>query len=436
MKRIRRALLMFSLFMLLVLYGFICLSKRNEYQQRDIVYYNDKLKLIEEAYINGMSEKNIERNYNCRIVLSKELIDPELTDLYRKNAFVVDFAPNGEYIGKVAWLQDYNSFNHVRETFLYDAIMLWAFIFIGVICLLIHEYMAVVKPIKELVDFSQQIAKGNLDEALPIHKDNLFGSFVEGFDIMREELKAARKREIESEIARKELITQLSHDIKTPLAVISATCEVLDLKLRRRMNQKKIDEPEKNDLEDAIGKVEVISRKADTVSALMSNVMHATLDELEHIEVDVREENSSVVEKLIQNVTGYGNIVIQQHIPPCLIYVDKLRMEQVIDNVISNSFKYAGTDINVMFAETEDVIMADGSRGRFIKIIIKDNGPGVDEDELALIAEKYYRGSNSSGQNGYGLGLYLVRLYMEKQGGGMEYYNDNGFVVELLLRKV
>ena len=58
------------------------------------------------------------------------------------------------------------------------------------------------------------------------------------------------------------------------------------------------------------------------------------------------------------------------------------------------------------------------------------------EDELPLVIEKYYRGSDSKEKTGYGLGLYLVKWYMEKQGGGMEYYNDNGFVVELLVKKV
>ena len=111
-------------------------------------------------------------------------------------------------------------------------------------------------------------------------------------------------------------------------------------------------------------------------------------------------------------------------------------MEQVIDNIIGNSNKYAGTDIRVSFSQTEDMPMADGSKACFLKITIRDSGPGVDKDDLPLIAEKYYRGANSSKQTGYGLGMYLAKTYMEKQGGGMEYYNDNGFVVELLLRKV
>ena len=58
------------------------------------------------------------------------------------------------------------------------------------------------------------------------------------------------------------------------------------------------------------------------------------------------------------------------------------------------------------------------------------------EEELGQITGKYFRGSNAAGQEGYGLGMYLVKWYMEKQSGGLEYYNDDGFVVELLVRKV
>ena len=111
-------------------------------------------------------------------------------------------------------------------------------------------------------------------------------------------------------------------------------------------------------------------------------------------------------------------------------------MEQVIDNVIGNSRKYANTDIEVSFDEVTDMMMSDGKFGSFIRVTIRDFGPGVSEEDLPLIAQKYYRGHNSSEYSGYGLGMYLVRLYMEKQGGGMEYYNDNGFVVRLMLPKV
>ena len=160
------------------------------------------------------------------------------------------------------------------------------------------------------------------------------------------------------------------------------------------------------------------------------------MEELELIEVKAEEENSTEIEEFIRKLDGYGKITIEDHIPPCLVLMDRLRMEQVIDNVIGNSHKYAGTEIKVSFDHMNDVMMGDGSTGSFVCIKISDSGPGVSEDDLPLIAEKYYRGHNADKNNGFGLGLYLVKCYMDKMGGGMEYYNDNGFTVELMVRKV
>ena len=105
-------------------------------------------------------------------------------------------------------------------------------------------------------------------------------------------------------------------------------------------------------------------------------------------------------------------------------------MEQGIDNVVSNSYKYAGTDIHVSFEEVKAV------PSRFIKVTIRDFGPGVSNEELPLIVEKYYRGKREKNKPGYGLGMYLVNRYMELQHGGLQYHNDGGFVVELFVAKV
>ena len=223
-----------------------------------------------------------------------------------------------------------------------------------------------------------------------------------------------------SEKARKSLVTDLSHDIKTPVSVIKAACEMLELKIGKNESL------EENEKADAIGKITVISDKAETINSLMSNVMHYTLEELEELKVNVKDENTQEVTRIFSNLMGYDNIIMDNEIKLCIVKMDKLRLEQVIDNVVGNSNKYAGTDIHVDFSEAEN---------DFIKIRIRDEGPGVKEDELPLLTEKYFRGSNSEEQTGYGLGLYLVKWYMDKMGGGMEYYNDNGFVVELFLKK-
>ena len=267
-----------------------------------------------------------------------------------------------------------------------------------------------------------------------MNKNNGFVDFTEGFDIMREELKASKAREIEAENLKREMVAELSHDLKTPIATIQATCEVLNLQAARKKDNCT---PERlKELEDLEEKIGFITKKADMINELIKNVFRATLDDMDEIKVSVEEYGSTIIEDYFKSLKEYGNIILDNHIPECLIYMDRLRMEQVVDNIVGNSYKYAGTDIHVSFGETEEMTDKQGNKIKFLRITVKDSGPGVPESDLPLISEKYYRGNNAKERTGYGLGLYLVKNYMERQGGGMEYYNDNGFTVELLVKKV
>ena len=319
------------------------------------------------------------------------------------------------------------------QTFKYQLIM-WGTMLITGYLLLFVIYNLELKPIIELQDFAAEIAKGNLDVPLPMRRYNSFVEFTESFDIMREELKASKQREIEADNAKRQLMAELSHDLKTPVATIRATCEVLQMQIAMAKKKEEGTVPEYiKGLEEKIG---YITNKAEVINELMQTVLHAAIDDLKEVTIKPVEVESMVIEDLFMSLTEYGKIVLDDHIPECLVYMDKLRMEQVIDNIVGNSYKYAGTDVHVSFDETDDIPGPDGKNQRFIKVIIRDEGPGVPEDDLPMIVEKYYRGGNSKEKSGYGLGMYLVNLYMERQGGGMEYYNDKGFVVELMVRKV
>ena len=391
MKWIGKILAAFILLMAAALVIFLVTFGQKKYKERDMVYFNDLLYELSDDYKAGASIEELEKKYECDIVLKTENISLELTDYYSKGALVLDLSPDGEYIGKVVWNDHYSENEKDNNEIKRLVITFWTVILIVGSCFIFLIYFTLIKPVNEMNEFASEIAKGNLDIELPIHKRNLFGTFTESFDMMREALRASREREIESEKARKELVAALSHDIKTPIATIKAACEVLD-----------------------------------------------TLEELEKIEVSVKEENSALIEEYLGRTENTGNVILENHIPRCLVYLDRIRMEQVIDNIIGNSRKYADTDIRVNFSE----ITVEGGKsenkeaGNYIKIKISDNGPGVPEEELPLITEKYYRGSDVRDKTGYGLGMYLVKLYMDKQKGGIEYYNDNGFVVELLVKKV
>ena len=320
-----------------------------------------------------------------------------------------------------------------NRVFIYFCI-LWLVIFVLGYLLLYIIYRRELKPVLDLQSFANDISKGNLDVALPISRNNGFINFTESFDLMREALKEAKDREIEAENTKREMVAELSHDLKTPIATIQATCEVLSAQIA--MNKKSNDTDNTKAILNLEEKLQIISNKAELINQLIQSVFKATLEDMNEIDVSVDEYPSVIIGEYFKGLKDYGKIIMDDQIPECLIYMDKLRMEQVIDNIVGNSYKYAGTDIHVNFTETEDYIADTGKKINYIKITIRDSGPGVPEADLPLVTEKYYRGNNAKDRNGYGLGLYLVKTYMERQGGGFDYHNDHGFVADLYVKKV
>ena len=404
---------------------------RLQYKGRDITIYNDRLQSMQQEYTAGASFDVLEEKYGCHIISATSLTDTELSKYYGRNALVVDFAPGGEYLGKAVWDDSTEDYGKDRDRIFITALIFWGILLVLGGLLILWMYLRMVRPVQELSDYATEIARGNLDVPLPIRRNTLSEGFTESFDLMREELKASRDREAQAEKAKKELVAELSHDIKTPVATIQATCEVMEMKLQKKLGDDQ--QPltlTPDELEDMTTKLRSISGKTATIDQIMGDVFRTTMEDLDRIQVEPVEESTELIEAYFRNMKNYGRIILDSSIPRCLVYMDRLRMEQVIDNVIGNSHKYAGTDIHVSFEEVQDV------GGTFIRIRISDNGPGVDEEDLPLITEKYYRGKLAAEQSGYGIGMHLVKSYMEKQGGGLEYYNDNGFVVELLVRKV
>ena len=96
-------------------------------------------------------------------------------------------------------------------------------------------------------------------------------------------------------------------------------------------------------------------------------------------------------------------------IPECLLCADRIRLQQVFDNIFANSYKYADTRIQVS-AKKE---------AQSLCIFIEDYGKGVKEKELPVLKEKYMRGSNTGNIEGAGLGLYISDSFMKEMGGNM-----------------
>lgn len=385
-----------------------------EVYEIDMLELNEKVYDISKELQTGKTPEELEKRYDCRIVLRSEDSYESENNMYIRNGYsVFDYAVDGEIEGKIAFQARKDEYELRKDREKADlALMTLLALVLGLSVLGVVWYLYV-RPFSELKVFAEHVSKGNLNVPLKMQKRNYFGAFTESFDRMREELKKASDRENEANRSKKELVAELSHDIKTPVATIKATCEVMEIKCK---------DP------DVLEKVEVIKAKANSVDKLIDNMFKATLEELEELKVEPTEESSMILADMISELRFYGTVETRNEVPECLILVDKLRLEQVIDNIAGNSFKYAGTPLEIEFVSDEQEM----------HILFMDRGPGVPEEEISLLTTKFYRGSVASGKDGSGLGLYLASVFMERMGGGLEVRNRDGggFVVEIVLKKV
>ena len=269
-------------------------------------------------------------------------------------------------------------------------ILLSVMILLGVLFYFYVEN-SIMKPFYKLKAFTGRIAVGDLDTPLTMVKSNAFGKFIESFDIMREELKAARERENELKRKEREILASLSHDIKTPLAGIRIICDILSVKATDSY---------------VLDKVDTISQKTNEIDMLVSDLLAASLDDMGELTVECSDESSQVLRELVI-ASDPKELVTQGEIPECLVSIDKKRMLQIISNVIGNSYKYADTPIEISYCVSED----------YLRMTISDHGSGVSADELPLITNKFFRGSGAKDKNGSGLGLYIASELMGRMKG-------------------
>lgn len=262
---------------------------------------------------------------------------------------------------------------------------------------LLYLRHVIILPFQKLKQFAQRVAGGNLEVPLEMDRENLFGAFTESFDLMRTELKKARLAEAAANAAKKELVAQLSHDIKTPIASILAVSEVgatisSDEKTKENYLQ--------------------IMQKAEQINTLITNLFTATLEDLQKLPVVPVDMNSQELHAMLVRA-DYLHRATLPDIPPCLIYADGLRLQQVLDNLFANSYKYANTEIQV-------AVKLDSS---WLRIEIEDRGGGVDPVELPILKEKFQRGKNAIGIEGAGLGLAIAESFMKGMQGGLAIQN-------------
>ncbi len=396
-----------SLCLIFIAIGAVCLGigLSFDYKKVDTVYINEVVQGLD----FGTEPKEIVYHYalidKTGEVLKSSKDVPEMaieTRLSRALAdgdIVVDYGDK-----KIIFYTESNArFYSMRNTLIW--IVEVSFVVLGLAmaigCYFI--YKRTVKPFNSLKSFAQEVAKGNLDSPLILDKYMSFGAFGEAFDIMRNNLRESRIAEQSVYMERRRLLQEIGHEIKTPLSTIKAVAEC-------------------GFAVDGNENYTVISNKANAIDNLVNDFYQKALEEEGQLNVFITKQSQEDFKKLITECDYNGKIVFGDDIS-CNILYDKNRMIQIVDNIIANSYKYADTDIKV------DMTL----QGEQLKVKFKDNGDGVVPEQLSYIMDRFYRGEKTEEKLGQGLGLNICRKLVIRMGGDMNCYNDNGFVVELIL---
>ena len=292
--------------------------------------------------------------------------------------------------------------------------------------LMMWVYGSVVRPLGHLQEATKKIRDGNLDFALEVESDDEIGQLCQDFEEMRLRLKESAEEKVQYDKENKELISNISHDLKTPITAIkgyvegiidgvASSPEKLDKYIRTIYNKA-------NDMDKLIDELTFYS-KIDTNKIPYTfskiNVASYFRDCVDEVGLEMEARNIEL---------GYFNYVDED----VMVIADAEQMRRVINNIISNSVKYIDKKNGIINIRIKDV-------GDFIQVEIEDNGKGIAPKDLPNIFDRFYRtdSSRNSSQGGSGIGLSIVKKIVEDHGGRIWATSKEGIGTEIhfVLRK-
>ena len=292
--------------------------------------------------------------------------------------------------------------------------------------LIIWIYRAVSVPLQKLQKAARNIKEGNLDFEIKAENDDEIGLLCKDFEEMRLRLKAQAEEKVAFDRENKELISNISHDLKTPITAIKGYVEgimdgVADTPEKMERYLKTVYN-KANDMQRLIDELTFYS-KIDTnripYNFRKINVSDYFGDCAEEVGLDLGAKNI---------VFQYANYVDEQ----VMVIADPEQIRRVVNNIISNSCKYFDKSQCFINMRIKDV-------GDFIQVEIEDNGKGIATKDIPYIFDRFYRtdSSRNSAKGGSGIGLSIVRKILEDHGGKVwaSSKEGTGTVVYFVLRK-
>lgn len=264
----------------------------------------------------------------------------------------------------------------------------------------------VFNPMNELNLAMKQIKEGNFGYTLETDEKGEIGDLYRNYEDMRLRLKESAEEKEADEKKNRELISNISHDLKTPITAIKGYVEgIMD---------GVADTPEKMDKY-----IKTIYNKANDMERLINELTFYSRIDNNRIpynfhQINVADYFGDCVEEVGMDLEQRGILLNYSNLvsPDTIVIADPEQMKKVINNIISNSIKYmdkAHGEIDIRILDEVDSI----------RIEIEDNGKGIAQKDLGRIFERFYRtdASRNSAQGGSGIGLSIVKKIIEDHGG-------------------
>lgn len=293
------------------------------------------------------------------------------------------------------------------KTFLRDMMIIIILILVvTATCLTYWIYNGISTPLKKLRLATQEIKEGNLDFELRESGNSEFSELCQDFEDMRIRLKESAEAKLEYDKQNKELISNISHDLKTPITAVKGYVEgIMD---------GVADTPEKMDRY-----IRTIYNKANDMDRLINELTFYSKIDTNRIpytfsKINVRDYFDDCVEEVGLDLESkniqftYFNDVS----PSTIVIADAEQIKRVINNIIGNSEKYMDKPQEIISMHIKDA-------GDFIQVEIEDNGKGIAQKDLSVIFDRFYRtdASRNSSKGGSGIGLSIVKKIIEDHGG-------------------
>ncbi|MNX50295.1 Sensor histidine kinase YycG [compost metagenome] len=312
--------------------------------------------------------------------------------------------------GTVFVITSVNSVVHFVQKFAFILFLSLIFILILTHSLLTYFVSrSIIRPLHKLKDATKRIKSGDLNFELQITNKDEIGELSLAFEQMRVRLKDSIETQLQYEENRKELVSNISHDLRTPLTAIRGYIEGIGDGIA--------------DTPDKVQKyIDIISLKAEEMDHLIDELfLYSKLDlnrlpfhfeqiNLKSFLLDWSEELLFELNK--QGVEFDSNIEVAEETK---ISIDRDKIRRVFSNIISNSLKYMNK------SEKEIELKAYEAGGHLI-LFIADNGQGIDAEALPYVFERFYREdpSRNSVTGGSGLGLAIARQMIEGHKGSIQ----------------